>query len=45
VWSDTQEGEREMKLLVDFDDAGASDEEPVKGVTMGDIRALKRCSH
>lgn len=28
-----------MKQLLDFDDAGASDEEPAKGVTVGDIRA------
>ncbi len=28
-----------MRPLLDFDDAGASDEEPAKGVTVGDIRA------
>ena len=28
-----------MKQFLDFDDAGAQDDEPVKGVTMGDIRA------
>lgn len=28
-----------MKSLLEFDDAGASDSEPVKGVTVGDIRA------
>lgn len=28
-----------MKPLLDFDDAGASDDEPAKGVTVGDIRA------
>jgi hypothetical protein len=30
---------RTKKSLLDFDDAGASDDEPVKGVTVGDIRA------
>lgn len=28
-----------MKPLLDFDDAGAADDEPVKAVTVGDIRA------
>ena len=28
-----------MKALLEFDDAGAKDDEPVKGVTVGDIRA------
>jgi hypothetical protein len=28
-----------MKQILEFDDAGASDEEPAKGVTVGDIRA------
>lgn len=28
-----------MRNLLDFDDPGASDDEPAKGVTMGDIRA------
>lgn len=28
-----------MRRLLDFDDTGATDEEPVKGVTVGDIRA------
>lgn len=28
-----------MKPLLEFDDAGAQDDEPVKGVTVGDIRA------
>lgn len=29
-----------MKIsILEFDDPGASDDEPVKGVTMGDIRA------
>lgn len=29
-----------MKIsILEFDDQGASDDEPVKGVTMGDIRA------
>jgi hypothetical protein len=28
-----------MRSLLDFDDAGANDDEPVKGVTAGDIRA------
>lgn len=29
-----------MKIsILEFDDAGASDEEPVKGITMGHIRA------
>lgn len=26
-------------MLLDFDDAGAGDDEPAKGVTVGDIRA------
>jgi hypothetical protein len=28
-----------MKPLLDFDDAGATDDHPAKGVTVGDIRA------
>src|SRR5882724_13719543 len=28
-----------MKQFLDFDDPGAQDDEPVKGLTMGDIRA------
>ena len=28
-----------MRSLLDFDDAGAGDDEPAKGVTVGDIRA------
>ena len=28
-----------MKHLLEFDDPGASDNEPAKGVTVGDIRA------
>lgn len=28
-----------MNPLLDFDDAGAGDDEPAKGVTVGDIRA------
>lgn len=28
-----------MRPLLDFDDAGAQDDEPAKGVTVGDIRA------
>lgn len=28
-----------MKSLLEFDDAGAQDDEPTKGVTVGDIRA------
>jgi hypothetical protein len=28
-----------MRALLDFDDAGATDDEPVKGVTVGDIHA------
>ena len=28
-----------MRDLLDFDDAGASNDEPAKGVTVGDIRA------
>ncbi len=28
-----------MKPLLDFDDAGAQDDHPAKGVTVGDIRA------
>jgi hypothetical protein len=30
---------RTPKTFLSFDDAGASDDEPVKGVTVGDIRA------
>lgn len=30
---------RAIKPLLEFDDAGASDDEPAKGVTVGDIRA------
>jgi hypothetical protein len=36
--TDITEG-RTMRDLLDFDDAGASDNEPAKGVTIGDIRA------
>lgn len=32
-----------MKQFLDFDDAGAQDDELVKGVTMGDIRAWHDC--
>lgn len=28
-----------MRPILDFDDAGALDDEPAKGVTVGDIRA------
>lgn len=28
-----------MRPILDFDDAGASDDEPARGVTVGDIRA------
>lgn len=28
-----------MRPLLDFDDAGATDDHPAKGVTVGDIRA------
>lgn len=28
-----------MKPLLDFDDAGAADDHPARGVTVGDIRA------
>ena len=28
-----------MKSLLDFDDAGAQDDHPARGVTVGDIRA------
>ena len=28
-----------MKTFLEFDDAGAANDEPVKGVTVGDIRA------
>lgn len=28
-----------MKTFLEFDDAGAQDDEPAKGVTVGDIRA------
>ena len=30
---------RVPKPFLDFDDPGASDDEPVKGITVGDIRA------
>jgi len=35
----TMERLETMKSFLEFDDAGASDEEPVKGITVGDIRA------
>ncbi len=28
-----------MRAILDFDDAGACDDEPAKGVTVGDVRA------
>lgn len=35
----TKERLEAMKTLLEFDDAGAADDEPVKGIVMSDIRA------